>query len=223
MDLVRLLATVVGTLLERRDRCVVAVDGPDAAGKTTLADRLAATLGPEAVRASIDGFHRPAARRLARGALSPVGYYADSFDHDTLAADLLGPFAAGAGEVTVAAFDHRADRADPATTGVPARAALLVDGVFLLRPELRQHWDLAVYLHVPEHVTLERALRRDLGLFGSAEAIEQRYTRRYLPGQALYRCAADPVGHAHLVIDNSRPDRPTVLRDRLGVIPPVRG
>jgi uridine kinase len=42
----------------------VAVDGPDAAGKTTLADELASVLrgrGRTVIRASIDGFHRPRA------------------------------------------------------------------------------------------------------------------------------------------------------------------
>src|SRR5437763_3560056 len=62
----------------------VAIDGPDAAGKTTLADELAAGLrgrGREAIRASIDGFHRPRAARYRRGPDSPEGYYEDSFDY----------------------------------------------------------------------------------------------------------------------------------------------
>ena len=56
------LAEMVAAL--RRPHPVrVAVDGPDAAGKTTLADELAAVLearGRTAIRASVDGFHRPA-------------------------------------------------------------------------------------------------------------------------------------------------------------------
>jgi uridine kinase len=61
----------------------VAIDGVDAAGKTTLADALApvlASLGRPVVRASIDSFHRPRAERYERGRDSPEGYYRDSFD-----------------------------------------------------------------------------------------------------------------------------------------------
>jgi uridine kinase len=64
----------------------VAVDGIDAAGKTTLADNLVQPLeahGIPVIRASIDGFHRPRADRYRRGADSPVGYYDDSFDYAT--------------------------------------------------------------------------------------------------------------------------------------------
>ena len=55
----------------------VAVDGPPAGGKTTLADELAVVLrtgGREVVRASIDSFLWPRARRYRRGAYSPEGW-----------------------------------------------------------------------------------------------------------------------------------------------------
>jgi uridine kinase len=56
----------------------IAVDGIDAAGKTTLADRLGALL--QAHRVCIDDFLRPEDERYARGVDSPEGYYEDSFD-----------------------------------------------------------------------------------------------------------------------------------------------
>jgi uridine kinase len=56
----------------------IAVDGIDAAGKTTLADQLGALL--QAERVSIDDFLRPESERYARGVDSPEGYYEDSFD-----------------------------------------------------------------------------------------------------------------------------------------------
>ncbi len=77
---------------------------------------------------------------------------------------------------------------------------------------MRQYWDLTLYLHVPESVTLARALRRDLDLFGSEEQVRTRYERRYLPGQVLYRAVAAPCDSADIVVDNSDPDAPHVLR-----------
>src|SRR5687767_7604524 len=56
----------------------VAIDGVDAAGKTTMAEELVAPLkayGRPVIRASIDGFHNPARVRHNRGAASPAGYY----------------------------------------------------------------------------------------------------------------------------------------------------
>ncbi len=53
-----------------RDRAIIAIDGVDGSGKTTLADELAvviAAFGRNVVRASIDGFHHPRERRYLLG------------------------------------------------------------------------------------------------------------------------------------------------------------
>ncbi|MGY1603617.1 hypothetical protein [Geodermatophilus sp. SYSU D00815] len=72
------LAEAVRRLSAQRSPCVVGIDGPDAAGKTTLADRLAGLLGAARVRG--DGFLHPREHRYRRGELSPEGCYRDSFD-----------------------------------------------------------------------------------------------------------------------------------------------
>ncbi len=100
--------------------------------------------------------------------------------------------------------------AEPVT--VAPDAVLLVDGVFLLRPELRDRWTLRVYVHVSEAVTLERALARDVARFGSTDTVLERYRHRYLPGQARYRADASPAQAAHIVIDNSDAEAPSIVR-----------
>ncbi|SMD23488.1 AAA family ATPase [Kibdelosporangium aridum] len=164
----------------------VAIDGPDAAGKTTMASELAARLDRNVVRVSVDDFHNPPEIRRRQGSLSPKGYYEDTFDYDAFRAHLLEPRSPG--------------------------TVLIVDGVFLLRPELRSYWDLSIYLDVRPEETLRRALIRDGGLFG--DAVRERYTLRYLPGQAHYRALADPLSHADIVIDNNDPESPKLVASR---------
>jgi uridine kinase len=212
VDLVARLAAAVVTLAERRARVLVGVDGPDAAGKTTLADLLADALDVPTVRVGVDGFHRPRADRYRRGELSAEGYLRDSFDDALLVEGCLRPFHAGARRVRTAGFDHRTDTERRAYAGVPARAVLVVDGVFLLRPPLREWWTLAVYLAVSPGESLCRALRRDTDLFGSPEEVRRRYGGRYLPAQALYRREVDPERLAHVVVDYERPRAPVPLR-----------
>jgi uridine kinase len=65
----------------------VAVDGPPAAGKTTLADELAVVLraqGREVIRATIEDFLTPRSQRYRRGKHSAEDCYHDSFDFDAL-------------------------------------------------------------------------------------------------------------------------------------------
>jgi uridine kinase len=191
----------------------VAVDGPDAAGKTTLADELAEALEPvgrEVIRASIDGFHRPRDERYRRGADSPRGYYEDSFDFDALRRVLLDPLGPGGDRgYCSAVFDFRTDSPVEEPVRIASEDAVLVfDGVFLLRPELRNAWDLAIFVSVDPEESLRRALGRDIELFGSAEDAERRYRRRYLPGQQLYLEEAGPLDRASLVVANDDPAAP---------------
>lgn len=206
-------------LVESTDRdhpTRVAIDGPDAAGKTTFADELAVVLrdaGRQVIRASIDGFHRPRAQRYARGRDSAFGYYMDSFDYEALRSCLLDPLGPGGSrEYRAAVFDFRDDRPATGRTALaPKRAVLVFDGVFLLRPELRGCWDVRIFVSVSFSVTLRRALLRDLALFGSADAVERRYRLRYIPGQELYFSEARPEEAADAVIVNDDPAAP-VLR-----------
>jgi uridine kinase len=213
MSLDDLLAMLVAQVAQQPGpRVLVALDGPDAAGKTTMADALAQRLPGQVLRASIDGFHRPHEHRLRRGFLSPEGYYRDSFDYDALRRLLLEPFRSGEHEVVAQTFDSRSETGTPPEpVHVEDHAILLFDGVFLLRPELRDQWDLSIYLHVEPDVTLARARERDLDLFGSEAEVELRYGQRYIPGQALYRDEADPMSVASMLVDNTEPAAPLVL------------
>ena len=192
----------------------VALDGPDAAGKTRLAAELARALNRPAVVATIDGFHRPREDRYRRGSLSPEGYYRDAYDLDAVVAELLNPLGPhGDRRYRTAVFDHRTDTAqDLPVRDAPEDAVLLVDGVFLLRPELRGHWDLSIVVDVTPGEALRRALDRDLELFGSAEVVRERYERRYFPAQRLYRAEADPLGRADVVVGNDDPERPRIRK-----------
>lgn len=209
------------TLVEQRSKhgtLRVAIDGVDAAGKTTLADEWAGLLevaGVPVLRASIDGFHRPASARHLRGEELPArSYYEDSFDYPALRSLLLDPLGpAGNHEVRTRVFNFGMDRP---VTEAPIRVrpgtTLLFDGVFLLRPELEGCWDLSVFVEIEPATSLQRAVKRDIALFGTSDATEQRYRQRYLPGQELYLSLVQPHLRADILIDNNDPENPILLR-----------
>jgi uridine kinase len=193
----------------------VAVDGVGAAGKTVLADELASAvenLGRRVIRAGVDGFHRPRAERHQRGPLSPEGYFHDSFDHDAIRRALLDPLGPGGDRrYRTAVFDFRTDLPIEVPDLVaPDTSVLIFDGVFLLRPELRDAWDFAVFVDTSFEVTVARALERDLELFGTADVVRERYERRYVPGERLYLEEVRPGELADVVFGNDDPDAPTL-------------
>ena len=213
-----LLELLGGLLLERESPhpLRVAIDGPDGAGKTMLADELAEQLTGrrQVIRAGVDGFHNPRELRYRRGPDSSEGYFLDSFDYDALRGLLLDPLGPGGSlRYRRALFDYRVDeRVAAPEEEAPPDAVLLFDGVFLLRPELRALWDFSIFVQAGFNETLRRAEARDRELMGGAQAVRERYRRRYIPGQELYfsRCAPQEI--ADIVIDNTDVNEPKLRR-----------
>ena len=209
MSLVAGLAAQV-LALRPGGRVLVAVDGVDCSGKTTFARALAEAVRPHraVVHASVDDFPRPAAERYRRGRTSPEGCYRDTTDLAGLRRELLEPFRTGTPHRT-RTWSLTEDAPElPAQEQAPADAVLVVDGVYLQRPELAGTWDLVVLLEVSPAEVLRRAARRDAAL---APDVEGLYRARYLPAFELYRREADPAGRADVVVDNEDPARPVRL------------
>lgn len=195
----------------------VAIDGVDAAGKTTLSDELAPLVdarGRPVIRASVDGFHRPRAERYRHDPDSPAGFYRDSYDYPALRRCLLDPLGPGGDRrYRVAAFDHRRNApADAPWLVAPPDAVLLLDGIFLQRPELAGCFELTIFVDVPFAETLARGVRRDTPPTGDPAATRARWERRYIPGQRLYLSEARPRERADVVVDNRDPAHPRLIR-----------
>jgi uridine kinase len=211
-ELLSCLAEAVGSVATAHP-VRIAVDGPPAAGKTTLADELAVVLrarGRDVIRASIEGFLLPRSQRYRRGEHSHEGCYHDSFDYDALHRVLLDPLGPGGDRrFQHAVYDKRTDTglSEPLTTA-PADAVLLFDGVFLLRPELIDGWDLRIFVSAAFERTVGRAGIRDHALYGSTAEVERRWRNRYIPAQQLYFATARPTDHADIIVHNDDLEQP---------------
>ena len=195
----------------------VAIDGVDASGKTTLADRLAEELKQYkriVVRTSIDGFHNPKSIRYRKGRNSPEGYYCDSFDNQAIIDNLLKPLSPNGNLLyRTRIFDFKTDtKVISPLQKANEDTILLMDGVFLFRPELADYWDLKIFLDVDFKITVQRASKRDGYYLGTTQEIIEKYYQRYVPGQKLYFADAKPKEQADIIIDNSNFDKPIITK-----------
>lgn len=194
----------------------VAIDGGSAAGKTILADELAATLkaaGRTVIRGTIDGFHNLREIRYARGRGSVDGYYLDSFNYPAARRQLLDPLGpTGNRRYRLAVHDIETDGpVESPLLCAPGDAVLLFDGVMILREQLNDCWDYRIHVHADEAEVLRRARVRDAGRLGSADAVESKYLGRYLPAQRRYVAETAPHEIADAVVINDEPADPDLL------------
>jgi uridine kinase len=197
----------------------VAIDGVDASGKTILADELIPVIearGRPVIRASVDSFHNPQEVRYRQGEDSPEGYYRDSFNHEAILQKLLIPLGSdGDRKYRQAVFDYKVDTPllDPAREA-PVDAVLLFDGVFLLGPELINHWDFTIFVDVDFDVSVPRAMSRDVARSNghlTPQTTLAKYNQRYVPGQKIYLAEVFPREKADVVFNNNDLDNPRLI------------
>lgn len=190
----------------------VAIDGMTGVGKTTLRAELASALrdaGREVVEASGDDFHHQCEHRYSQGRGSARGYYEDAYDYHSMASKLLAPLGVGGDRrVRVRHHDLETDailEGEPTVTLAPG-TTLVVEGSFLLRPEVADLWDFVVLVEATREVSVARQSARD----GSPEDPSDSYYDRYLGAYDLYVEQCDPRSRAHVIVDNSDIEHPAL-------------
>ena len=150
-------------------RCLVAIAGPPASGKSTLAETLSDRLGARAEVLPMDGFH------LENDALEKMGLLArkgapETFDAEGFLSLLQKVRASGA--VAFPRFDRDADRTVPGAGAIGEDTDIvLVEGNYLLLTTgawagLEALFDLTIALEVDRAELQQRLIRRwlDQGL-----------------------------------------------------------
>jgi uridine kinase len=220
-EVIRTLADLI-VAVERPHPIRVAIDGRSGAGKSTLAGELAARIedrGRCAIPASIDDFYGLWLDRHNRRYLTAETFYSDAYDYATLQRLLLEPLGPGGSRRCRTRWHdgwHEGVIEQDERTA-PDDAILLLEGVFLLRPELDRFWDVRVFVDVDAGQSFERGVGRDLTLEEPALRDARRpdrvrvYRERYLPADERYLRAVNPLALADIVIDNRALDAPRLI------------
>jgi uridine kinase len=186
---------------EARDmtRVLVGIAGGTGSGKTTLAEKIVAALpAGQALLVQQDAYYRD------RGHLSPAERAHINFDepdaleHDLLVRDLD---ALRAGRPTEAPqYDFATHTRRRETRRLEPRPIVVVEGILLFAvPEVRDRFDLRLYVDTPDDVRLLRRIKRDLlDRDRDIEAIESQYLATVRDMHE--RHVAPTRRHAHLIV-----------------------
>lgn len=151
---------------------LVALSGPDCAGKSTLAAAVLEQLnhrGSNVTLLSMDAFLIP---RHLRAPKTPefMEYFENAFDYAALVE-------------TLETVTGNTPSTNSKGTVVEQQDVVFVEGVFLLRKELCPWWDLTVWIEANTSVIMDRAIKRDKAYFGDERTVKRVYEDRCLPAQ----------------------------------------
>jgi len=162
---------------------VVAVDGPGAAGKSTIAACLAARVELSLVHT--DDFFVPATQ-----AGEPRRALADYYDLDRLRAEALEPLRSG-NDAVFQSFDWDSGALSPGKVRIAPKDLVIVEGVCSGAPQLADLVDKAIYVDTPE----PERLRRLRCLVAPGD-----WDERWLRAERKYFAVMRPPGSFDLVV-----------------------
>lgn len=193
-----LISEAIGNRLRGDQRLVLAIAGPPAAGKSTLAAEVVALLQPTAALVAMDAFHLDDAVLTARGHRdrkgAPHTFDVDGYRHlmRRIRSDRDRPIA-------VPVFDRSMELSRAAALMVePHHTVVVTEGNWLLLDderwfELRELFDLTVMLTAPEETLVQRLRARWERHGYPSVAIEQKLTGNDVPNARIVAANSGPA------------------------------
>ncbi len=140
-------------LSTEKSSILIAIDGPCASGKSTLAELIAARYACNVFHTD-DFFLRPEQKTPER--LREVG---GNIDRERLCKEILMPLRKNT-SVLYRAYSCKTQTISDGIE-IPFHRLNLIEGSYSLHPELRQFYDLKIVLHISDAQQLQRLQRRE--------------------------------------------------------------
>jgi uridine kinase len=177
---------------------LIGIDGRGGSGKSTLARELARLVPTGATVVEFDDFYRPAVERTHRREAADQEIGGD-FDWRRLRKEVLTPLAANRA-ARYRGYDWDADRLRDERQTIEPGGIVIVEGTYSTRPELRDVYDLTIWVAAPHAVRLRRGVERD------GEQARERWLEEWMREEDRYLAAIQPAAAADATVDGASGD-----------------
>ncbi len=165
----------------------VAVDGPCASGKTTLAQRLAVQTGAQVIHA--DDFFLPFEMKTPER----LGQAGGNIHYERFSEEVTNGIGSGK-PFEYGVYSCAEGRITEKKTVVP-EGIIIVEGSYSMHPEMRIDWDLRIFVEAEYDVRLGRILRRN-----GAEKLKL-FKEKWIPMENAYFEFFDIKNKCDIIID----------------------
>lgn len=205
MDLLTLKEKIVN-LQSDNNFLVIGIDGLGGAGKSTISEELYRMLKNDKYNATllhIDDFIHCRKIRYNDNYLEWECYYKLQWRYDYFLNNVIYPLRNSTEYCHhIELYDKANDTYFTKKVNFSIGSIVIVEGVFLQRPELKEAFDYVIYIDVSEKERLNRVLKRD-SYIGNVQQIKEKYINRYFPAERFYIKNCCPVDRANYVIRGS--------------------
>lgn len=186
--------------MKKHPKCftLIGVDGLGGSGKTMYAHKLQQQLEGSVIL-HLDDFVHKKEVRYNENYEEWYGYYHLQWRYDYLIKKLLLPLKSGLDvNETIEVYNRERDSYMLQKIEIPVGTSVIVEGIFLQRPELRPYFETVIYLELDKETRLKRILDRDIYM-GNKEEIALKYEQRYFPAEEKYIEQCNPFALADVV------------------------
>ncbi|HEU4870758.1 MAG TPA: hypothetical protein VFT08_07915 [Pyrinomonadaceae bacterium] len=201
---------IVRQILERRTTVpgtrslLVGISGIDGSGKGYLAEQLEAHLalhGVTSATLNVDGWLNLPEKRFDRNAPAQ-NFYENAIRFDEFFEQLVIPLRDRRSVHLVADFvEETASHYRKHAYDFRDVSVVLVEGIFLFKPQYRKHFDVAIWVECTFATALVRAIARGQEGLSPANTIAA-YETFYFPAQRIHLAHDKPRENADLIFEN---------------------
>jgi len=179
---------------------LIGIDGLGGSGKTMYAYKLQRQLEGSVIL-HLDDFVHKKEVRYNDNYEGWYCYYHLQWRYDYLIQKLLLPLKSGldVNEI-IEVYNRETDSYTLRKIEIPVGTTVIIEGVFLQRPELRPYFETVIYLELDKETRLQRISDRDIYM-GNKEEVALKYEQRYFPAEEKYIEQCNPLALADVIED----------------------
>ncbi|MBU8880422.1 uridine kinase [Bacillus sp. FJAT-29790] len=182
---------------------ILGIDGLGGAGKTTYVQSVLDIFekkGINAVVLHMDDFIQPEKIRYDSAKEEWYCYYYLQWRYDYFISEILTPIHLGKEiQKEIELYDKTTDTYKKHYIEISRDTVVIIEGIFLQRPELSPYFDYVIFIDLPKEERLNRVIKRDTYIGGN-QAIQEKYEQRYFPAEEKYMTDCSPAKRANYII-----------------------
>ena len=177
---------IIQKIINDKGRCVLAIDGRCASGKTTYANKLAEECGGEVIH--MDEFFLRREQRTDQRFTTP----GENIDHERMMEEVFMPLGEGK------PFSYHPFDCEKMEIGeeiyISNKSLIIVEGCYSLREEFRPFYDYSIFCTISKETQIERIKERN------PDKLE-RFINEWIPMEEEYFEAYNVMDYADKVIE----------------------